>query len=406
MKKVWLRDPDGELAEFDPREYDVPRMLADGFTRAKAPEPGALRMLPAAGSLVGGIAGAPAGPVGMVGGAALGAAGGEAFRQHIGRAMGYENVPDTPQEAIASMGGEAAWGAGSQVAGMGLAKGASAVARPLMQAAMRSTPEVAQTALRQGVIATRGGLKRVEQNLADLGARAASMVRQNRTRFEPDVFLAGAERKLAKELAQNRTPGAFDDSRVFQRLSSHFLSRNRRPLSAPALHRLKQMSDDIAKPLWDKAARGEPLTGNEAAKARWYKAVADHARTELERTTPKAVINGKAMTMREANAETAETIRLKEAIGPTRKAPGMAARIAGHTAGPAAGGTIGFMASGHDPTMTLLGAAAGAGATSPAALSALANALNSPAARDLLLRSPQALRALGTPPYPDTGGMP
>lgn len=404
MKKLWLRSPDGEVREVDPKEYDVPAMLKDGFTRTGRPEPGMLKALPgiggAVGGFMGGTAGAAAGGVGAVpgaiGGAALGGAGGEAMRQHIGRAMGVEQ-PDTPQAALAAMAGEGAWQGGMQATGVGLAKGASAVAKPLMQAAMRSTPEVAKTALRTGVTATRKGLTKAGDVLKQHGARTASMVRQNVTRFDPQAFLAGAEQSLATNLAANRTPASFVDAKTFQRLSSHFLRRNQGQMDAQALQKLKQMADQIAGPLWKKQARGEALTGVESAKARWYKAVADHAREQLEQTTPDIIEAGKRMSLREANALTGEVIEMRGHLGKqVRTAPGLGARIAGHTAGPAIGGGVGYLATGHDPMGAVGGALVGAGATSPAVLSMLAQLLNSPAAASALQQVPRGIGLLGT----------
>lgn len=406
MKKVWVRSPDGETREVDPKEYDVPAMLKAGFEVTTRPEPAALHYLPAVGGIVGGIvgggAGAAAGGIGAfpgaVGGAALGGAGGEAMRQNIGRMMGVA-APETPQEALGAIGQEGAWQGVNEATGIGLAKGAGMVAKPLMQAALKATPEVAQTALREGVLATRGGLKAVEQKLGQLGERTKMMIRQNRASFDPATFLAGAEQSLAKTLRENATPDAVMDFNTFKRMSSRFLQVNQRPLSALALQKLKQDADNIAKPLWNTIAKGEPLSPVKMAKARWYKAVADHARRELENTTPNALLAGRNTSLREANKETSEVIGLKDALGKrVRRGTGIGARLAGHSVGATVGGTAGYFASGHNPLGAGTGALLGLGATSPEALSLLARTLDGGFVPDVLARqAPRAVTSFGTP---------
>ena len=413
LRTTQLVAPDGTEHEIDIDEKDVSAMRRAGW---RTPEPTALRMLPKAGAfvggLVGGTAGAPTGPGALLsgaGGAALGAAGGEAMRQHIGRAMGVE-VPDSPMEAATAMAREGLMGGVEQVGGNVLGAGAKLGGRVAMQAALKATPEVARTALRPvvfatrgwpkpAVIATRGGLKLVEKNIAELGARTRTIVAQNRTRFVADDILDPAERVLRQKLKDDLTPQAFADRRIFSRLSQGFLRRNKGRMRAVDVQKFKQDADLIAKPIWEKLARNELLSPLEWAKLRWYQAMANSAREVLENTTPDAIVAGRKLSLREANRETAEMIALKDQMGPHRRQPGALARIAGHTVGPATGGTVGYFTSGHDPKAALLGMAAGAGAASPAGLSMLAHFLNSPAVAATLAQAPRATGASFTRPY-------
>lgn len=402
LRTTQLVAPDGTEHEIDIDEKDVSAMRKAGW---RTPEPTALRMLPKAGSfvggLVGGTAGAPTGPGALLsgaGGAALGAAGGEAMRQHIGRAMGVE-VPDSPMEAATAMAREGLMGGVEQVGGNVLGAGAKLGGRVAMQAALNATPEVARTALRSGVIATRGGLERVEANIADLAERTMRIVAMNRTPFVADDILDPAERVLRQKLKDDLTPQAFADRRIFSRLSQGFLRRNKGRMRAVDVQKFKKKADLIAKPIWEKLARNELLSPLEWAKLRWYQAMANSAREVLENTTPDAIVAGRKLSLREANRETAEMIALKDQMGPHRRQPGALARIAGHTVGPATGGTVGYFTSGHDPKAALLGMAAGAGAASPAGLSMLAQFLNSPAVAATLAQAPRATGALFTRPY-------
>lgn len=93
------------------------------------------------GAIVGGIAGAPLGPAGIVAGgiagAGAGAAVGEGIQQKIEKSTGYRKEYDLGQ-----VGKSGVYGAGTQAAGGVILKGAGLVARPLIKAA---TPSVVKT---------------------------------------------------------------------------------------------------------------------------------------------------------------------------------------------------------------------------------------------------------------------
>src|SRR5437899_608766 len=92
----------------------------------------ATQALPAAGAMIGGIAGLPeGGPVGAVGGAGIGGMGGEAAKQLIRRKLGFGDAPNTPEEAAKSIMGQGAIQGGIQ----GVTEGLPFLAGPLQRAA-------------------------------------------------------------------------------------------------------------------------------------------------------------------------------------------------------------------------------------------------------------------------------
>lgn len=110
------------------------------------------KVLPVAGSVVGGLAGTGAGTVfgmgvgavpGSIGGSALGGAAGEAVRQTLGRILG-EDVPMTAGGAAKEIGVEGAESALSEIAGMGIGKAAGAAykAFPKFAHGISGTPAV------------------------------------------------------------------------------------------------------------------------------------------------------------------------------------------------------------------------------------------------------------------------
>lgn len=138
-----------------------------GPTRAQESGVGAdLSILPAAGGFLGGLAGGGEGPL-AVGGATIGGGAGEGARQL------FSGEPFSAKR----IGLEAAGQGGAQAVGGLLAKGAGALAKPLMRRALavgRSLPgfsNTAETALQEGITASKGGLAKA-QSLGEQSAQS------------------------------------------------------------------------------------------------------------------------------------------------------------------------------------------------------------------------------------------
>lgn len=485
MALVRLRSPRGKVGVYHPDEYDIPKMLKAGFTRAgsvmvaahershpmsvrqektftpaetesagitpetpQREEPWLVKNLPGAGGMAGDILGRAGGgtiggalggaasvptagtaapatvPAGVVAGQNIGGplgatAGGfvmEGLRQAIDHAIGID-APDTPGEALQAMGAEGLTQGALSVGGWAMARGAKAVGRGTMAAALKSTPEVAQTAIREGITVTKAGAQKLAARMGHYGQQVLTMLRHSTAignRFDPQVFLNGAEGSLAKileqdkygNLAESRLPEAQAMLGKFQELSSDFLRKNASlgDMTPIELQKLKTEADAIARPLWKAINNGENLVPIDRAKAYWYKALGDHAREILEKTTPDMIdpATRKTVSLMEANARNRALIDLKEVMLPeTKNSPGVVGKIVRRASVPLATGTAAAMIpGGNNKRDFALGASAGALGSSPEALSVLALLLSSPAVAATLRQVPRGVGAIGSEPRP------
>jgi hypothetical protein len=367
---------------------DLATMLGAGVASLAAPE--------AAGPLLGGRLAAAAPAIGgMVSRGAM-ALGGGALAHGLANSEAGGQDPNADIRAGLEQ-------AGYSLTGDAFAGTAKLGSRAAMGAAVRYTPEVAQTAIREGITATKQGVAKLMSKLGEYGDRTLSMLRHSTaqgTRFEPVAFLTGAEQSLATKLAENRTPEAMRDLKVFQDLSSDFLRRNPRALTPVQLQQLKRDGEDLAAPIWKKIARKEEVDGTSLAKARWYKAISDYARDQLEKTTPDMIDprTGKILSLSEANAATSELIKLRQVLAPdVRSERGFMARVAERATSPlgrtltgaGTGAAVGALLPGDRAQHGIEGALTGAAVGSPQAMSLLALALQNPGLLALLRQSPR-----------------
>jgi len=388
--------PHTEVAEED-WQPQTERTPVREHTRSPKKRRGAAGFLPAAGGMVGGIvgkaAGVPAvpfvGPAGPIGGGILGAgvggAAGEAAAQLI-EGQGPNVVLGFPGLDPGRIGAQFGLQAGSEAAGLGVGKLAQIGGRPLMQWAIKSTPEVAQVAIREGIVGTRKGLQKILTKIGESADKTRQVIMtatRRGSQFQSADIAVEIGRQLIPDIAGQAQVSP--DMRKLQQLSGQFLADHPGMIPASHLQEIKQSSDAIAGPIYALILKKKPVTAVQLLKYRWHKALADHARELLES------IPG----VQQSNARTAELIRVKEALEPVvRKAPTLGARLAGRTAGPAAGAAIGAALPGDYSERTrrgLEGAVLGGIATSPVALSYLAQGFNNPLLLALLRQSPRAL---------------
>ena len=160
-------DPDKYLAkksEFNPDAYLAkakPRFSGQGFVE------GALKALPAAGALAGGVAGTALGPAGTFGGGALGAAGGSALKNLIeAQLLGQEKsrgeiygdpIKEAALESVGQgIGGLVSKGAG--LAGKYIKEPIENILAKLASGEKAGAPAIKEAAQRIGVTPTRGML--------------------------------------------------------------------------------------------------------------------------------------------------------------------------------------------------------------------------------------------------------
>lgn len=469
---IRLRSPQGDVGVFNVDEYDVPKMLGDGWKRAgtvmvaaherTAPvrrrdlerftpaelesmgmtaqppgvpkdrpagrrEPAIVKALPFIVGTVGGTIGGAGGTVagfgvggvpGALGGAAVGGAGGEAVRQLIDRAIGVQ-APETAGEAAAGIGLAGAEQAAYEGGGRVIGAGVKAVGRPIMQAAIKATPEGARAAISAGLTRTRAGAAKLMELLGEHGQRVRMMVRQAMGRghqIDPVDLLVGGERRLEQEVQilgggiGSRMPEAAADLDTYRTLSTGFMRNNipNGPLTPVQVEELATKFDKIAEPIWNRFARGDKdIPGVDLARARWYRHMADEMRAWLEQVTPPMIdpATGRLVTLAEQNAYAKSLIELKPLIMPG-KSSSIAARVAARTAGPAVGAGIGASMPGNRSMNALYGAGVGAALTSPEALSWLALRTSDPVLARILGQVPRAVGYAATPDRTTVGATP
>lgn len=186
--------------------------------------------LPVAGSVVGGILGTGAGAVTgpgaiafTVGGAGLGAATGEAARQHLGRILG-EDVPMSGGEAAKDIGIEAALGAGGELVGLGAARLAKPVLKVLKESSGRRAlgftkrflskepgqlaekNKVVQTMLDEGVLRPFSGTEKTLERALSLGKRSGRTIGAANRLLERTGKGAVKPRELVSEIESQLGP--------------------------------------------------------------------------------------------------------------------------------------------------------------------------------------------------------
>lgn len=377
--------------------------------------------LPMVGGALGGLRGGTAGATtgGMIGEAirqlvnqpavAAGVAGagpaGAALSGALGGGAAIGGAPTDLRDALDRILTQGVIQGGSQATGNAAIGVTKLGGRLAMRGALKFTPEVTQTAIKEGITATNMGVDKMMAKLGEYGQRTMGMIREATRRgikFQPDEFLTGAEQKLAQDLVQSRTPEAFSDLATFKRLSTRFLRRNQGELSPVDLQKIKTDAQAIADPIYEMIANKEKVSPVMAARARWYKALAEHAQSELERRTPPMIdaATGAPMTLAEANKATGDLIKLKKVLAPDVKLErGLAARIGekvtsplGRTlTGASTGAAVGAAVPGDRFHHGLAGAAIGGAAGSPEFTSVLALLLHNPYLLGLIGQAPRAV---------------
>jgi hypothetical protein len=258
-----------------------------------------------------------------------------------------------------------------------------------MGAALRFTPEVAKTAVEEGISATRGGLKKVMEKLGEFGQRKLAMLRQNTTRFDPLQLLRDGWPALSKEVSENQTglaPAMYDqyieETRKF--MARHAPNGVLKDMNAVQLDKFRKDAFELADPIFKRIANNEQVTLVDKALAKWHYAMGQAAKDALEKTTPTMVdpATGQALKLADVNARTGRLIALKEVLSPdVRTSSGLGAQLAARAASPAgrmmAGATLGAGAGaavpgGNNERDALIGAMLGGGLASPQVMSMLA----------------------------------
>lgn len=387
----------GVLDELDKQERSgkdsvlgtIDRVQVAAHTRSKRRGLGA--------SIVGGTAGALSSELGPLSVPIAGAGGavGEAFQQAQEAGMPLVSPLTNPAAAIMSMGALDLPEVGrqankqAQLQGVGglIGEGAIRAASPLMQLALKNGPEVAQTAIREGIKVGKAGLNKLETKLGQYGAvtnRIATQasLKSGRAFVVPDM-VKDAAAEIWPKVATSMTGEEREALRV---TIQKFMQENPiAKVTALKLHKLKQTADTAARAIYNLPI-GVKATPAQEAVAGFYKAFADRAR---------ATLNTAVQGYEESNAPTEALIKLKDALAPlTKKEMTAAARALHAVMHPLGRGAVGAAVGAALPGDKAQNALAGAGTAallgSPTSLSTGALALTNPLLQLILGRIPAA----------------
>jgi hypothetical protein len=269
-----------------------------------------------------------------------------------------------------------------QGAGKMLSAGATKISKPIMELAVKATPEVAQTAIREGIKTTQAGFSKLMTKLGQYGSRTANIARQASRTTPPFPIFILAQQAYDDALSKVQTSMTGEEKLALEESFKKFLGQNPRAVgTALKLHQLKQAADVAARAIY-KLPEGVSPTPAQKAVEGFYKAFADRAR---------AALNQGVRGYEDSNEPAEALIKLKDALRPlTKKEMSTAARVIHSATSPfgraAAGAVIGG-ASSENRTAGALGGAAIGASLDPATI---ALGLNSPLIQFLLRRIPGA----------------
>lgn len=363
------RRPRGSLA-------DVPAVVMTPFGPMTLDRSAVAEALP---TVLGGAGGILTKPFAAgIPGAAAGGAVGEGLAELL---MG-----ETP--SLGQIGAAGASQGAYEAAGGLLSKAAVRVAGPIMQLALKSGPEVAATALREGISATKLGMGKLLKRLGVYGDQTQHIVGQA-TRLGQRLDVVPLLKNTYADVYPQVTPNLTGEQvQALNAAIQDFIGENPNRRITPArLHILKQRADQLAHDIYRREASALPPTVLEGARAKFYKAFADRARETLN-----ATVGG----YEKSNAPTEALIKLREALTPTaKKEMSRGAQVASAVMKPgvraAIGAGIGSELPGDRGRNALVGAGLGAIGASPQALSGLSLFLNSPLMSLLLRQAPRAV---------------
>ena len=319
--------------------------------------------LPTVGGTIGGLAGM--GTPARIPLAAAGGAAGEAAREALtGEPLSIENI-----------GREGAWQSGAEAAGGLIARGAGALARPVMRSALarlpKGFPNPVETMLRERIPVSSGGLAKANalrsKSSAELQGVLTKAEAGGKTFAKSDV-VSGVTRLLGKRsLRSTVKPG-------IEAELAEFLAQHPDEITPTLLKEIKSEFQGGSAGAFSAVMKKGSDTGS-AASQRFAMALRGGAQRELEKIPGVAGIE----------ARTQGLIGTGRAIESAINSP---PRLVPHTLSGLAGGAVGYGVS-HNPIGAAAGIAASEALTSRNAISRYALILNSRTFQALMRQSPR-----------------
>jgi hypothetical protein len=339
-----------------------------------------------AGLATGGVGAFPAMVASGLGGAAGAAAGIKAHDVSTGTST-------PPPTALREMGEQGLAGAAGEGVGRVATAAASGTASWLMNKALspsaklaREFPELAQTAIDHALTVTKGGYEAAQGFLTAARQRADDLIAkaQGASDFIHPHEIASAVADVYDQL-KTRALGAQDVGKL-QKLTDSFLA-TKQPMTLTEAQALKRSEQQLAQRGYRALDQG---TQTNDIPTLFHQAIARGAREALETRVPG---------LAEANRSTQALLGTTRAIGQATSRGGgiaqMAPGLARSGAGALVGGAVGYE-TGHPG----VGAALGAAASTPAAMSRMSILLSHPIGQAILRQLPKPLAAAvaGEPP--------
>lgn len=350
----------------------------------------------ALGTAMGGpVGGAIGGSIPPIVGAFVGAAGLEAWRQNIDHLIGNEaKAPGSSIEALQRMAQEGGEQAQAEIGGRLLLGTTKKFGQGLMQAALRTSPEIAKIAIKEGITATKMGLEKLD--------KLWSAVTKEELRIAGRASRSGVRISVGQDIANpafdevaKRFRGApVEVRRKLVRLHNRFIASKTFASPSSALY-WRKYYDEQARNQW--LAREGGKRGAASIEELWAKAVADKSREALQKTVPTIADPETYRQLVGRPVIPHEVVQLKNVLDPiVKRAPSLARKTVERTGPAAAGAGIGVAITPENRTMgAARGAAVGAGTGmlfSPQVLSWLAH-VNNPALNQFLLNLPRLVGA-------------
>ena len=312
--------------------------VVDEQSAAQAPQPTegpgildrAAGMLPTAGALAGGIIGGIGGTAfglgiggapGAVGGAALGGAAGDAAHQLYQQLTGDEEAPQSPTDAAKQLGIVAVREGGLQAAGGAAAKGLTATGRGLYKAGAsmlpralkQEFPTLAEDGFREGIAMTRRGAEKAATRasasadeadalIASRAAQTAQVLGPSNPGRAPGFVSIGEALEDVPGLRNRAMQGALGTQEPaagqMENLARTMSQGHRWPMQLPDAQAMKRAEQTAAHNVYRALDKGHHVPAIAQTRGQFAKAVASGTRRSIENHVPDvAPINARTQSL-------------------------------------------------------------------------------------------------------------
>jgi hypothetical protein len=268
-----------------------------------------------------------------------------------------------------------------------------------MRLAMKVTPEVAQTAIREGVMATKGGWELLKGRIKEVGKAERQIVRVAQGKgvgyVDPIDFIRPVYKQVADKVAGGGQSAMSEVSALMDKFHRDFPYQKLSPTSLLEIRKYSDIESGAMKKFGAKATT--------QAEKLWQNALSNRAREVLKTEIP-AIADPVAYAKLTGKATTPHQLQLvKDALQPLVKPQGtLAERVAKSVAvhggrvasGSVLGAGVGAALPGDRATHAWEGALLGGLLLHPAALTGGALLANNPLVGQLLTQTPRVVQAL------------